>query len=434
MNSIILDETNRVQGHPLARWHAAVARRHIIPAKFVALGDSFTWGLGASTFAHRFVDQLASKLQAAYPSGIPGYEQKVAELSASPSTLPGVAGYNGGFGGATTLTYASSAHLYGIGVIQPALVLHQVGFNDFRIDKRIPSEYGKNLAAAVDAVSGIVPNASQVLTHTSRPFDCPTVIWDAYGQQMKRVAATRPNVLFVDMSSIFERVNYVSGDPYGLNSDTIHPTDAGHALIAEQLAQAMNITPSFTDTKLVLKDTFTRPNSATLGSADEPNGALWRADAGTFGVQNNKAVATSTNAIASIETGLKDLDVSAVVSFDQGAPFPGLLFRLSASNNWMGLFANQTYAAAVLYKNTAGTLVSLAAPLKGFSDGQHHLRVVAQGSRIDCYVNGAITIQYTLTAAELTAFGNNTRVGFWENSGITASPGSGFWGLAVRRA
>ena len=75
-------------------------------------------------------------------------------------------------------------------------------------------------------------------------FDDPRGInrlLDDYSQRVRKIAREQ-NVLLVDVSERFEAYDRIPGQSIGdllLPNDDIHPNDAGHALIAEWLTQAL---------------------------------------------------------------------------------------------------------------------------------------------------------------------------------------------------
>lgn len=220
---------------------ASLAQRATRPVRIVFLGSSTTAGLGASVAEKRWVNQFTTGLQRLYPNG--GTEHTVQTLSgflSTPSTTPGVQGINGGVSGTTSANFCSATHLYGIGVANPDAVVIMVGSNDSTEGQYYvsPAQYEFNVNKAVadiDALSVSGTPVSIVLIHAYRRFGVTEAVWDRYRQALLRIANRRKNVLFVDLAPAFEGARHISPDPYNLVSDAdiVHPTDAGHMMIAD---------------------------------------------------------------------------------------------------------------------------------------------------------------------------------------------------------
>lgn len=229
----------------LGRWWAACTRSDSRRPRVVFLGSSTTQGAGASTPERRWPHLFVSQLQAAHPSG--GREAALMRLSIPPAEVPappGIQGFNGANAGQTSANYCVGGHLYGIGVFNPTLVVHMIGSNDSVPGSTFVSvsDYRANVEAALDAMR----TRCHLLVHTYRRFETSVTraTWAEYGQALRDIALSRDNVAFVDLSGFFEEAHR-NGDPSGVvSSDAVHPSDAGHALIAQLLARSLVLTPA----------------------------------------------------------------------------------------------------------------------------------------------------------------------------------------------
>lgn len=213
--------------------------------RLLFVGSSTTYGVGASTPASRYVDQVVSRLGRQFPSGTDdsAAARDLQRSTDRPDGTPGVQGINGGVGGATAATYVTAAHEYAVGVLQPTCVIHMIGSNDavaqvplatFRADV-------ESAIRRIDAVSERPP--CHVLLRPVRRFQVSVDTWAAYGQVLAEVAQASPRVTYVDVGAAFEAHGAPGPDPDQLiGPDEVHPTDAGHALLAATLLTALDLT------------------------------------------------------------------------------------------------------------------------------------------------------------------------------------------------
>jgi lysophospholipase L1-like esterase len=233
-------------GPPLSILLAALATRTSTPCRIVFAGSSTTVGTGASDTAHSYVSLLVAALQNAYPSGLGSEAAVVASTSATwgtPSTDPGVHGFNMGEGGTTSANYFTSGERTSTAAISPACVVHMIGANDFSTGV-VPATYGTNVAAVVNGLKALVSTPMvQVLAHTYQRMDVaePAYPWADYLAQLQAIADADPdNVVCVDASAVYAAVGVPGADPWNLiNVDDIHQGDAGHALTAELLWRSL---------------------------------------------------------------------------------------------------------------------------------------------------------------------------------------------------
>lgn len=243
----------RIKGSPpaelvnapaLGRWWAACHRAATTRPGIVFLGSSTTEGAGASTSRTRWVNRFVERLQAHHPSG--AVETEVMRLGIAPTEVParpGIQAFNGGIWGRTSGTYCSSAHLYGIGVFDPTLVVHMIGSNDSTSGvHHVPvDEFRRNVESAVDAIGR---RRCHLFVHSFRRFEAGVTAeqWAGYGRALREVATARANVAFVDLSGYGEEAQR-DGDPSQIIADDgVHPSDTGHALLADLTARALGLT------------------------------------------------------------------------------------------------------------------------------------------------------------------------------------------------
>ena len=222
------------EGGPLATWNAALANSETAPANIVWLGSSSTYGVGASSQEKRYADVVTAALGG-------GPVAHVGDSYPTRNTTVGVHGYVSAPGGSNSENYITDANRPWILWEQPSLVVHMVGSND-SVDREpfaVPvNEYEANIGAQIDRLDAATSRPmSHLLIHTYRRFDVTAEKWKTYGDALARVAASRDNVAVLDVSQEYENADHVNGDPRDLISDdALHPSDAGHALMAALIA------------------------------------------------------------------------------------------------------------------------------------------------------------------------------------------------------
>lgn len=229
----------------LAPLTTALARRRSQPVRLLFLGSSTTYGVGASSPAAGFVDQVVARLQSRFPAGASAGRppRRLADSTDRPDERSGVQGVNGAMGGSTAATYFSPAHEYAVHVLQPTCVLHMIGSNDSvaRVPASTFVSQVEGVVRRIDAISTRPP--CHVLLHPVRRYQVPVEAWQDYGTALEQLALRRPRVTFVDLGSTFEAQDALGSDPHDLvGPDAVHLTDAGHALLARTLVEALDLT------------------------------------------------------------------------------------------------------------------------------------------------------------------------------------------------
>jgi lysophospholipase L1-like esterase len=220
----------------------ALAQRRARSVRLLFLGSSTTYGVGASTRATRYVDQVVAGLQTRFPSGT-GAVAPVRDLRRStlrPDRTPGVQGVNGGVGGATAATYFTDAHAYAVRLLRPTCVVHMIGSNDTVEDVPVATFRARVEAVVrrVDALS--VGRPCHVLVQPVRRYQVAVATWSAYGEALRQVAQGHRRVAYVDAGAAFEERDALGADPSDLiGSDAVHLTDAGHTVLAATVLDAL---------------------------------------------------------------------------------------------------------------------------------------------------------------------------------------------------
>lgn len=231
---------------------AGIAVRTAAPCRIVFAGSSTTAGNGASAKAKRYVDRLIVALQAAYPSGL-GTETTVVDSTSASfgtlSTAAGIHGYNAGEAGTTSNGYLTSAEMTSIGALNPRAVIHMIGANDY-LGNVDPATVKTNVLAKIAALKAATSGPCvHILVQSYQRLDAtsPAYPWWAYGDVLREIAISDPDhVAFVDVSEPFRLSGVPGSDPLALIADTVHPSDSGHALLADLQRQAITSAQSNT--------------------------------------------------------------------------------------------------------------------------------------------------------------------------------------------
>jgi len=195
------------------------------PLRYLALGDSYTIGTGASSEAHNYPPILATRLTAAT-----GREVGV--------TNPAVNGF-------TTKDLIDN-ELDFVSRIKPQLVTILIGVNDI-VQGRALDQYRKSLVDIYDAVASLelesgrsvaisIPNWSVV--PAAATFGDPSRlhrVTDNYNALAKQEADTR-HFTWVDITSVSTSRQ---GSPGWVSSDRLHPGDIQYAAWAKVIWDAV---------------------------------------------------------------------------------------------------------------------------------------------------------------------------------------------------
>ena len=196
------------------------------PLRYLALGDSYTIGTGASSEAHNYPSILATRLTAAT-----GREVDV--------TNPAVNGF-------TTMDLIDN-ELDFVSRTKPQLVTILIGVNDI-VQGRALDQYRKSLVEIYDAVASLelesgrsvaisIPNWSVV--PAAATFGDPSRlrrVTDNYNALAKQEADTR-RFTWVDITSVSTSHQ---GSPGWVSSDRLHPGDIQYAAWAEVIWDAVH--------------------------------------------------------------------------------------------------------------------------------------------------------------------------------------------------
>lgn len=209
------------------------------PVTVVFAGSSSTQGTGASTTANRYVNRLIAAMQAANPNGSTE-STVVASASATftKKTTPGIHGYNLGEGGTTAINFFTESERTNVAAMAPDAVFIMIGSNDQAFNMNPSTTYKNNLSAVLSDLRAKSPGTMFFLVHSYERMDGTyTYPWSAYRTALQDLSAASPSdTAFIDASLPFITQGVPGTDPNNLvGTDNIHPTDAGHLLLAQTI-------------------------------------------------------------------------------------------------------------------------------------------------------------------------------------------------------
>lgn len=150
----------------------------------------------------------------------------------------------------------------------------------------------------------------------------------------------------------------------------------------------------------IASDSFTRADSATTMGSTPTGSKAWTAIDGTWGIASNKAYMASAPSagigLVTVDAGVADCTLSAVVSTTSGNPSCGLVFRATDVNNWY-VAEIQVGAAYTpkIYRRISGTLTTIATGASVTFAAGDTLSVVLSGSSITVKRNGTTIVSVT---------------------------------------
>lgn len=412
-----------------ARSILSTSRRR--PLKVLVLGHSYVAGIGADRPENRWVNQLALKLQASYPSGIPGFEHPVRLLSdgaAAVPLLPGVAVVNGGISGAYSNSYTPSGTLTNVTTLQPEIVIHMIGVNDYGLG--VPkASYKTWLAAAIDAVSAactISPVHILVDQFAAPLTQNPTYPWTNFMEAMRELAEERPSsVGYVNANKAFvvaQASGYGAPDPFDLiHSDLLHPSNEGHALLAQIVGQEMRLPPA---PGLRTPEAFDRFNRPVLGNLE--TGQPWVVHTGTWTPTPTGLYPSTTGQVVT-NVGFSDCEVSTIL-YNQSGVSCQLVLKSASDTTGLRVMVSQGGDNVVV--NNGTTLVAYSAAGLGLvANRDYHLAAQIKDGVLTVYLDGKLVYTWAITASIVTALAANTMHGLR----VSTNANIRFKNFAIRR-
>lgn len=138
---------------------------------------------------------------------------------------------------------AAASHWARAGALAPALLVFMVSSNDYatQVD---PVVFKDNVRSAIELARLAGPHCPVLLVHTYlRPgTGTPTHPWSAYGQRLAELATELTDVDVLDVGPHWP-VDQVADEDNVISADDVHPTDTGHAWLADLVAEHLAAVP-----------------------------------------------------------------------------------------------------------------------------------------------------------------------------------------------
>ena len=271
---------------------------------------------------------------------------------AAPPASPGIHFVNAAVGGTNAGNFITSETGPQVAALDPDVIIHMVGTNDFRIDKPI-AEFMSQFSARLDQLD---QDATTPILHVivrtyevhgdELTADGTMHTWDEYGEAMRSVAESRADhAIYIDLSESYARAGVPGDDPHGMIlADMVHQNDVGHTFMADLMLRAMKIPPAPTVIEkapprpaiLLAYERFDHPDGP-IGGLTTPTGQVWAQWDGSPRISGGSASAGGGLATAAFDVGSSDHDVSALIEITSTAGFPALMFRSLDLDNRLGV-------------------------------------------------------------------------------------------------
>lgn len=197
---------------------------------------------GASTTAReRYPLSFMNKVMTQFTAGV---QKKLADVSASQLTS-GLNLVNAGVGSTTSDTYLGSGRASSISNLNPDIMVHGVGTNDW-YHGRTPMQYADDLDAAISSVTSNRPLTHIIVhQHEITTVQNPEYSWNEFRDAAKSVAEVSPeDRMFIDLAEPMRSLGVGVGldNRYSLlDSDGVHLTSHGDLLLGILLAESLGI-------------------------------------------------------------------------------------------------------------------------------------------------------------------------------------------------
>ena len=177
---------------------------------------------------------------------ISGYLTSRPALTAVSGSAPtdGVQVWAWGIGGSTSANYLTSSHYTAVESINPTLMVHVIGSNDWA-GSRTPAQYDASMRAHLAALKSASPKTVHLLIgqHQRNSPATGSHPWEDYTAALRALAEEDPaRVEFLDLWPRYASIGIPGSDPWGwLHSDGIHLTDESYRVFADWIAQHLGI-------------------------------------------------------------------------------------------------------------------------------------------------------------------------------------------------
>lgn len=415
-----------------ARAIMSVSRRQSVPIMF--LGHSYVAGLNSTKVENSWVGQLAAKLQAAYPSGIYGWENPIKPFNINTvTTTQGLQIYNGGISGSYSNNYVTAAVQTKLTAVQPQIVFHMIGINDFNLGV-LKADFKSFLTQSMDLVNAslTVPPVHILVDQFHPPSkQNPVSPWSHFQEVMDELSRENPtSIVYIPVAEAFteaQATGFGALDPYDLiDTDNLHPTNEGHALIAQKVATELQLPPP---PMLSIPEGYDRFNRKTVAKDLEtaqgwlvPAGGAWASAAygGIYSAGNASVLST--------DLGMPEAEISAVFTF-AASGLTGFLIRSTDQASGLKVYLHNSSNQVAVFNGATRLTWSGAGPL--VVGNKYHLSVQLLNNVMTIHLNGKRVLNYTVSTTVMNAL-SSTNYGLFATA--SANVNSLIEHVTIRRA
>lgn len=219
----------------LAPFGAAITNQDSKAVTMVIAGSS-TAAQGVASAGMGWVDRLTARLG----------PRPLLNLDSDP-TVPanGAQVWTAAVGGTTSANYLTDAKVQRIGKINPSLMIHMVGSNDYAGNVSL-ADYKARLKGWVDKIGSVAPDTIHLFVHQQGRNDVSNraVPWEQYGVAMKEVAdGYGPYGIYLDFDAVMRRTDAVPGPDWIslVAADRTHMNDPGHKFMADHIGRFLGL-------------------------------------------------------------------------------------------------------------------------------------------------------------------------------------------------
>ncbi|QZE10884.1 minor tail protein [Gordonia phage ChisanaKitsune] len=219
------------------------------PVVVMFVGSSTTQGeIGVTRQHENYVNQLSARLLTHANNAMS--TGRVIAVTSGTQTRPtsnGIWFWNCGLGGTISSNYIGTDRQSLMDSLQPNIMIHMIGANDYR-NQNVPyATYRNNIQAVINDARTRCPGVKHVLVHSYVPIDVtgnPTYTWEGYENELYTLEANNNDVITVSVRKEFEARGVILNgtDPDDLlTNDNIHSTPKGYKFLAETIATKLKL-------------------------------------------------------------------------------------------------------------------------------------------------------------------------------------------------
>jgi hypothetical protein len=181
---------------------------------------------------------------------------------------------------------------------------------------------------------------------------------------------------------------------------------------------AWTLTGGSTAPTVLTWDGFTRPVGTDLNNAATGGGPVWRVIRGTWITATNQAQdkPSAQNAAVVVDCGRVNATVTAVLLPGPTAYAGGVAFKSNGTNLLYAYYRNQSGGSVEVGKVVNGNATPLASSANVGAGVATTVSAAYAGGLVTIRINGVTVLTVSLSAADVTAFGANTRNGLYADN------------------